>query len=109
MWTPRRINTAGLLFTPLEYAKLWQYCKQKQLKVVADVHTHGGPDVRQSSLDQRHPMVPVVGHTAMIAPYFGHTGWWSLAAVGVYEYLGNFNWRTHQSSARPRRIKLSLW
>jgi hypothetical protein len=50
----------------------------------------------------------MVFHTAMIVPNFGNTGWWSLSAVGVHEYLGNFKWRTHPRSP-SRRVKLSLW
>ena len=76
--------------------------------MLADAHTHPGPDVGQSAIDQRHPMLPVLGHTAMIVPDFARTGWWSLSAVGVYEYLGNFQWRVHPPS-HSRRVKLSLW
>lgn len=99
----------AIAFHAAGYAALWQYCKEKRLQVLADVHTHAGADVRQSAIDQRNPMVPVVGHTALVVPHFAHTGWWSLNSVGVYEYLGNFKWRAHQSAERPRRIKLSLW
>lgn len=99
----------AIAFHAAGYAALWQYCKEKQLQVLGDVHTHPGADVRQSPIDQRHPMLPVVGHTAMIVPHLAKTAWWSLDAVGVYEYLGNFKWRAHQPSERPRRIKLSLW
>lgn len=54
-------------------------------------------------------MMPIAGHTAMIVPNFANTSWWSLNAVGVYEYLGGFKWRTHAASAPNRRVKLSLW
>jgi proteasome lid subunit RPN8/RPN11 len=90
------------------YAALWDLLKKRQVEVLADVHTHGGADVRQSSIDRRHPMMPVIGHTAMIVPHFAKTSIWSLNAVGVYEYLGKFEWQTHNPS-RDRRVKLSLW
>ncbi len=90
-------------------AALWRHCRAKQVQLLIDVHTHPGPDVRQSSIDERHPMLPVVGHTAMIVPNFARTGWWSLNAIGVYEYLGGFQWHTHLPSAPGRRVKLSLW
>ena len=77
---------------------------------VVDRRAHtSGPDVRQSPIDVRHPMLPILGHTAMIVPNFAKTAWWSLKAVGVYEYLGGFKWRTHSASAPSRRVKLSLW
>src|SRR5207249_5131589 len=53
-----------------------------ELGRLADAHTHPGADVGQSPIDQRHPMVPIVGHTAMIVPNFANMGWWSLDAVG---------------------------
>jgi proteasome lid subunit RPN8/RPN11 len=90
-------------------AALWQYCRSRQLQLLIDVHTHPGRDVSQSSIDERHPMLPILGHTAIIVPNFGKTGCWSLNAVGVYEYLGSFRWRTHSASAPRRRVKLSLW
>lgn len=91
------------------YAALWKRCKELKLEVLADVHTHPGRDVRQSPIDQRHPMLPVLGHTAMIMPYFAHTSVWSLIGIGVYEYLGNFKWRTHDLRAVPPRFKLTWW
>jgi len=105
---PNAYQGGIIAFHDTGYSALWDHLKRQQIEVLADVHTHGGPDVRQSSIDSRHPMMPVVGHTAMIAPYFANTSWWSLKAVGVYEYLGNFEWRTHEPS-RARRVKLSLW
>jgi hypothetical protein len=99
----------AIAFHAAGYAALWKHCKERSLQVIADAHTHPGPDVGQSSIDQRHPMVPIVGHTAMIVPNFGNTSWWSLRTVGVYEYLGNFKWRSHPPSAKKRRAELSLW
>jgi hypothetical protein len=99
----------AITFHAAGYAALWQYCKGKQLEVLADVHTHPGAWVGQSSIDQRHPMVPVVGHTALIVPNFANTGWWSLDLVGVHEYLGSFKWRVHPASEQLRPVKLSIW
>jgi len=106
---PAAYQNGAIAFHASGYVALWQYCREKKLEVLADVHTHPGSWVDQSSIDQRHPMVPVVGHTAMIVPHFANTRWWSLQAVGVYEYLGSFRWRIHPPSDRPRRVKLSLW
>jgi proteasome lid subunit RPN8/RPN11 len=98
----------AIAFHDSGYSALWDHLKNRQIKVLADVHTHPGADVGQSSIDRRHPMMPIVGHTAMIVPHFAHASWWSLRAVGVYEYLGKFEWRTHEPS-RKRRVRLSLW
>jgi proteasome lid subunit RPN8/RPN11 len=106
---PDAYQGGAISFHACGYAKLWQHCKDKKLKVLVDAHTHPGPYVEQSSIDQRHPMLPIVGHTAMIVPNFGKTSWWSLNTIGVYEYLGDFKWRTHAALQKPRRIKLSFW
>jgi len=99
----------GITFHAEGYARLWEYCREKKLQIVADVHTHPGKSVRQSPIDQRNPMVPVVGHTALIVPSFGHTSPWSMNGVAVYEYLGDFKWRTHDRSLARRRIVLTVW
>ena len=69
---------------------MWERCRKSALQVIGDVHTHPEGHISQSEIDQRHPMIPVVGHTAIIVPNFARTPWWSLRAVGVYEYCGNF-------------------
>jgi proteasome lid subunit RPN8/RPN11 len=106
---PRALLSGAIAFHAVGYASLWQYCRENRLDVLADVHTHPGTDVHQSDIDQQHPMVPARGHTAMIIRNFGYTAWWSLSAVGMYEYLGNFKWTTHTLSEAPRRISLAMW
>lgn len=105
---PRAQQDGGIAFHAKGYAALWQLCKDKAVQVIADVHTHPGWNVHQSSIDQRNPMLPVVGHTAMIVPNFGRSAWFSLKDVGVYEYLGSFEWRDHPAG-KVRRVKLSWW
>jgi proteasome lid subunit RPN8/RPN11 len=106
---PDAYQQGAIAFHAKGCAALWQHCREKQLQLLIDVHTHPGPDVRQSSIDVRHPMLPVLGHTAMIVPCYARTAWWSLGAIGVYEYLGGFKWRTYPASAPGRRVKLALW
>jgi len=105
---PAAYQAGAIAFHASGCAALWRYCKEKQVQLLLDVHTHPGSDVGQSSIDERHPMMPISGHTAMIVPNFAKSAWWSLSAVGVYEYLGSFKWRTHPP-ARRRRVQLSLW
>lgn len=106
---PDAYQRGAIAFHANGCAALWTHCRKKQVQLLLDVHTHPGPDVRQSAIDERHPMLPIVGHTALIVPNFARTRWWSLKAVGVYEYLGGFKWRTYPSSVPARRVKLSLW
>lgn len=106
---PQAYQSGGIAFHAAGNAELWQYCREKKLQVLADVHTHPGKGIWQSPTDQQNPMIPIVGHNGMIVPNFARTPWWSLKAVGVYEYLGNFKWRTHGVSEKPRRIRLTAW
>jgi proteasome lid subunit RPN8/RPN11 len=106
---PDAYQSGAIAFHAAGYAALWRHCGERQLRVLADVHTHPGASVQQSWIDQKNPMLPTVGHIALIVPHFARTPWWSLKDVGVYEYLGSFTWRNHPSSVAPRRVGLTLW
>jgi proteasome lid subunit RPN8/RPN11 len=106
---PNAYDTGAIYFHDVGYSALWQHCRERKVEVLTDVHTHPSAGVAQSPIDRKNPMIPMVGHTAMIVPNFGRTPWWSLDGVGIYEYLGNFNWRTHYPSVAPGRINLTLW
>ena len=106
---PNAYDGGAIAFHADGYAAFWAYCRETKLQVLADVHTHPGGNVSQSRIDRRNPMVPMVGHIGLIVPDFAHTRWWSLAAVGVYEYLGDFNWRPQGASVESRRFRLTLW
>lgn len=72
------------------FAKLWQICRDRDLEVVADVHTHPCAAF-QSQSDQQHPMISMPGHVALILPCFAQHPL-SLATVGVYQYRGSKQW-----------------
>ena len=101
---PNAYQSGSITFHADGYAALWEHCRTKQVQVIGDVHTHPRRHVGQSKVDRRHPMIPLVGHTAIIVPNFARTPWWSLKAVGIYEYLGSFEWRSDRC-----RIRLTLW
>ncbi len=99
----------AIAFHDAGYAALWRLCSERNLQVLADVHTHPGRSVEQSWIDRENPMIPTVGHTALVVPQYGRTPWWTLRDVGVYEYLGSFKWRTHRHNAAQKRVILTLW
>lgn len=105
---PGAYRGGAIAFHAAGCAALWAYCRNAGLEILADVHTHPGNHVGQSSIDQRNPMIPIAGHTAMIVANYAYAPWWSLDTVGVYEYLGNFRWRTHPAGPH-RRAALTLW
>jgi len=105
---PDAYQHGAIAFHAVGYAALWQHCRSRKLDVLADIHTHPG-GVRQSPTDQENPMLPLVGHTALIMPRFARTPWWSLRTLGVYEYLGDGRWCDHIPGARKARFALMLW
>lgn len=106
---PNAYEGGAIAFHAVGHAALWERCREKGLRVLADVHTHPGSYVRQSSIDQRNPMIPLQGHLALIVPNFANTPWWTLGTAGVYEYLGNFKWRSYAPADGKRPVRLTLW
>lgn len=98
----------AIAFHASGYAALWRHCRTHDLDVLADIHSHPGPHVQQSQIDRRNPMLPVAGHTALIVPHFADTPWHMLRGVGIYEYLGDLEWRDH-TAISPRRVALKWW
>ena len=47
------------------FSKLWDLCDVESLRVVADIHTHPGASVAQSSIDRANPMIAREGHLAL--------------------------------------------
>lgn len=88
--------TGGIVLGAKGYAALNARCRAEGLRVVADVHTHPGIWVAQSSIDAAHPMSARKGHIALIAPNYAR-GRITLETLGVHifeapgwsSYLGN--------------------
>lgn len=78
------------------FAALWRICRDRQLDVVADIHTHAGPAV-QSEADRTNPMIARNGHIALIAPNLGRFG--RADEIAIYEYQGGHRWRNHTRRA----------
>lgn len=89
------------------FARLWQLCREKQLTVVADVHTHPG-QAFQSMSDRTNPMVAREGHIAIIVPNFAvepvrHD------EIGIYEYRGNHSWTDRSPRKAGGYFYTGLW
>ena len=85
--------TGTIRFDGIGYGRLWDICDRDRLRLVADVHTHPGPSVAQSSIDRDNPMLARVGHLALIIPNFARDGV-KPREVGIHEYLGDEGWRS---------------
>ena len=87
------------------FSKLWGLCDAERLRVIADVHTHPGTSVSQSSTDQANPMIAREGHLALIVPYQG-TRPVQATDVGVHEYRGDRGWASWFGSKAERVLRI---
>ena len=91
---PGCLDSGIVVFDGAGFGSLWELCRQTGLKVLADLHTHGGPGPAcQSPLDRDNPMIAQSGHVALIVPNFATD--FRMRDVGAYEYLGSHRWRDH--------------
>jgi hypothetical protein len=89
------------------FAKLWSLCREKQLTVVADVHTHPGC-ATQSGSDRTNPMVSRQGHIAIIVPDFAASPV-AHDRLGIYEYRGQHAWNDHSGRRGRAFFYTGFW
>jgi proteasome lid subunit RPN8/RPN11 len=87
------------------FTALFKLCRQKALRVVADVHTHPRGWVDQSHIDKLHPMIAMAGHVGLIVPFFAQQSI-TRDQVGFHLYQGETGWQAHHGRAARRRISL---
>ena len=105
---PHCLDRGYIEFRACGYEKLWAECRRLELDVLADVHTHPGPNSSQSGTDRTHPMISEAGHVAIILPSYAQGFAFRLGAASCYEYSGNYLWRDW-SKQRRTRFRLSLF
>jgi len=87
---PNCLNTGIVCFDGRYFGRLWEICTQRDLTVVADVHTHPGRS-DQSDSDRNHPMISRAGHIALIVPRFAVKPV-RRSEIGIYRYQGAKLW-----------------
>lgn len=99
---PESLAYAYVRLEPEAFTRLWAYCADKQVKVVADIHTHPkGPG--QSPSDKKHPMVAFAGHVALIAPWFAQRSP-TPHDVSLNVYQGGGKWLNYFREEAAARI-----
>lgn len=91
---PTALDTGIIVFHGEGFVPLWEFCRERKMRVLADVHTHGDEWTMQSESDRTHPMIAQTGHVALIVPHLAQRRWQSLAGVGIHEYRGDHRWNT---------------
>jgi hypothetical protein len=100
--------TGGITFHGAGYNQLSELCRQRNLRVHADVHTHPTDFVQQSSIDSTHPMIARDGHLALIVPSYGQTRG-RPSEIGLHRYRSDNGWDTWSGHEVERRIYVGRW
>jgi len=85
--------TGYIVFDGSKMDAVWNQCRESGYRVLADVHTHPR-GYRQSPIDQSNPMVPEIGHIAIIVPNYADRTYLP-GQIGIYQYLGSRRWIDH--------------
>jgi hypothetical protein len=101
---PHALDSGCVAIKGEGFARLWELCGKEKLEPIADIHTHGNSWTGQSGTDKTNPFVAFPGHLSLIAPYFAQKNAWDMKGVGVYEYLGNHQWK----SFKPKDHRVTL-
>ena len=88
---PHALDTGAVVFAGNRLPVLWEHCRGRGFGIVADVHVHPG-GYGQSASDRADPVMPRAGHIALIIPHFAERQTLP-GGIGMYEYLGDGNWR----------------
>lgn len=83
--------------------RLWELCRARGYGVVADVHVHPY-GYGQSPSDMTNPVMPRVGHVALILPNYA-AGGPEPGQIGIYEFRGAARW-TDRSRLGASYVKL---
>lgn len=98
----------AIVFSGFGFSALWDICIDEGFTLVADVHTHPGRSVRQSSTDREHPMYARSGHVGLIVPSFAR-GRIRARDVGFHEYLGDTGWKSSFGKTAERLLYIGKW
>lgn len=99
---PEAFNHGYVRLKTAAFSRLWEFCDRRQLRVVADVHTHPwGP--RQSNSDRAFPMIALAGHIALIVPRFAQDGP-NPVDVSFNVYRGGGHWISVLGRAAASKI-----
>jgi len=103
---PHCFDSGIVEFDGNRFGMVWTKCRTLKMTVVADVHVHPG-HYGQSGTDRHNPMIPEVGHLALILPDYAARQRLP-GKIGVYEYLGARQWRDH-SPRGPQTLHIGWW
>ena len=90
------------------FARLWDRCRELDLRVIGDVHTHPSDLVCQSGIDRDNPMIAQAGHVALIVPNLAASVT-NARGTGVHLYGGDRGWTSWCRGDGHTRIYIGRW
>jgi len=104
---PASLN-GGVSISAGAFGRLWRLCSAEGLRVIADVHTHPGTYVEQSSIDRANPMVAQPGHVAILVPHLAGQRV-RPRECGVHVYQGSHQWDSYLGRRAARLLYVGRW
>jgi len=98
----------GIALGTAAFARLWDRCRDLDLRVVGDVHTHPASWVCQSPIDRANPMIAQARHVALIVPNLA-AGVVTTRDVGVHLYGGDRGWTSWCDGSRQSKLYIGRW
>lgn len=98
---PRAYHTGVCVLHADAFGRLWDRCADLGLSVIADAHVHGLGG-GQSRSDRENPMIGRPGHLGPLMARQPIRRW----SVGLYEYLGDHQWRALGGRHVSRVLKI---
>jgi len=86
------------------FPRLWQICTDREVEILADIHTHPGRPI-QSRSDRAFPMLTLSGHIALIVPGFAR-GTVKPSDVSFNVYKGGGRWNSYFGDDAASLIKI---
>jgi hypothetical protein len=104
---PRAYDSGVCILRGPSFSRLWEICRESQLTVVADIHTHPAAAF-QSLSDKANPMVARSGHIAFIVPNFAAAPV-RRDELGIYEYVGEHQWINRSPDRAAGFLYTGFW
>ncbi|MEB3286895.1 MAG: hypothetical protein VKJ04_05275 [Vampirovibrionales bacterium] len=104
---PGCLDAGYINFTSIGYRKLWRLLKECGLQVVGDIHTHPGKPI-QSHIDRDNPMMPNVGHIALILANYAQKHPMPSDAA-LYIFKGSQLWESYKPGQSKQKFYVGFW
>lgn len=99
---PHCLDSGIVRFNGSGYGPLFSICREKNLAVLADIHTHEG-EAFLSGADRDHPMMSQAGHVAIIMPGYALRRV-PLRQLGLYSYQGRKTWQDWSGAVARKKL-----